>query len=57
MAEFTPKARRIYHNLTDEEQEKALSILIGMNGIKTERAKVILDFCKESITTNAVVKI
>mgnify|MGYP001130675219 CR=1 FL=1 len=57
MAEFNTKANRYFEWLTKEEQDKALSILMSLDGLEIERARWILEFCKASLETKAVVKI
>lgn len=40
---------------SDEEQKKALSILQSLDGLSLERAKDILNFCKEEIKYHTLV--
>lgn len=47
----------IYADLTEKEQEKALSILRTLDGLEIERARRILSFCNEALKTKADVKI
>lgn len=57
MAEFSGKAKTYYSWLDEGEKDKALSILEKLDGLEVERAKWILEFCKASIETKAIVKI
>lgn len=57
MADFSNKAKLIFSKLNDGEQEKALSVLKTLDGLEVERASWILDFCKSSIETKAIVKV
>lgn len=57
MADFNAKAKVIFNSLSDDEQKKALSIVKSLDGLEIERAKWILDFCKASLETKAIVKI
>lgn len=57
MAEFNEKAKTYFEWLSEEEQEKALSILMILDGLEIERARWILSFCKSSLETKAIVKI
>ena len=57
MADFNNKAKLIFSKLSDKEQEKALSILKTLDSLEIERANWILDFCKSSIETKAIVKV
>lgn len=57
MADFNNTAMIILAKMTEEEKEKALSILKSLDGLEVESAGWILDFCKASIKTKAVVKV
>lgn len=57
MAQLNTVALTLAENMTEDEKEKALSILDILNNSEVERASWILSFCKEVIKTNAVVKI
>lgn len=55
MADFNTKAKLIFSELNDKEQEKALSILKTLDNLEIERANCILEFCKEGAISVAVV--
>lgn len=57
MTEFNTRANCIFNDLTKEEQDKVLSILMSLDGLEIERARWILKFCNASLETKAIVKI
>lgn len=50
-------AKILYSCLNMEEQQKARRIIISLEGLNVESARQILGFCKETIKTNAQVKV
>lgn len=57
MADFNQKAKLIFSELSEDEQKRAFSMLEALNGLEIERARRMLDFCKASLETKAVVQI
>ncbi len=57
MADFNSTAKLQYESFTEEEREKAVSMLKTLEGLEIETAQRMLRFCSESLKTKAVVSI
>lgn len=52
---FNVHANSYLELLSEDEKKIALSMLKSMDGIKVEKARWMLEFCKAAISTKAVV--